>query len=128
MKGIAGIRKNKYLWIAGALAFLLFYYIFDPIESGWMPQCLFHKVTGLHCMGCGSQRVLHNLLHGDLQAAFKANAFLVLSLPFLIFLIYLELSRSHYPRLYSKIHSLPMIVTITAMLVAWLFVRNIFGI
>lgn len=116
------------IWIAAGVVLLLFYFIFDPLENRWMPQCIFYKITGLQCMGCGSQRMLHSLLHGDLKGAMEANLFLFFSLPFIVFLIFVELSRTRYPGLYKKVHSLGVIITATAMLVAWLFVRNILGI
>ena len=66
---------------AGALAAVLF--LCDPVRVPIYPQCVFHRVTGLDCPGCGSLRALHALLHGDLAAALHFNAFLVLSLPLL---------------------------------------------
>ena len=123
------IVSHKYFFLfLGLAVFLGFYFIFDPLQSIFMPQCIFHKVTGLQCMGCGSQRMIHALLHGDLQAAFHANAFLFCSLPFLGVLIVVEINRKKWPKLYASIHSLAVIITITAMLVAWLFIRNFLGI
>lgn len=121
-------KKTGWLWIAIGIAILLFYYIFDPLESRWMPQCLFHKITGLQCMGCGTQRMAHLILHGDISGAFQANAFVFLSLPFIGFLIFVETNRKHNPNLYSKVHSLWVIITISALLLAWLILRNIWGI
>lgn len=79
-------------------------------------------------MGCGSQRVLHYLLHGEINEAFKANALLVCALPFLLFLLYIELNRKHHLKIYAKVHSLPVIIITAAILLIWLPVRNIFGI
>lgn len=67
------------LAVAGALAAVLF--LCDPVRVPIYPQCVFHRVTGLDCPGCGSLRALHALLHGDFAAALHFNAFLVLSLP-----------------------------------------------
>jgi hypothetical protein len=53
----------------------------DPVRVPIYPVCLFHRVTGLDCPGCGSLRALHELLHGNFAAALHFNAFLVLSLP-----------------------------------------------
>jgi hypothetical protein len=66
--------------VAGALAVLFF---FNPAEHGFFPPCLFHKITGLNCPGCGATRALHELLHGHVVAAFHDNALLVLALPVL---------------------------------------------
>ena len=53
----------------------------DPARVPIYPVCLFHRVTGLDCPGCGSLRALHELFHGNFAAALRFNAFLILSLP-----------------------------------------------
>lgn len=121
-------RSSKYLYLAGGVVFILFYFLFDPIKYGWMPQCLFYRITGLQCMGCGSQRVIHSLLHGDISGAWQANAFLVLSLPFLIFLLGTEFYRTRHPYLYAKIHSKATVVSVTVLLFIWFVLRNILSI
>jgi hypothetical protein len=65
------------LCAAGALVF----FAFDPGKVSLFPPCLFHRVTGLDCPGCGAQRALHQLLHGNFIAAFRLNAMFVISLP-----------------------------------------------
>ncbi len=67
--------------LAGALVAVLF--LCDPVRVPIYPQCVFHRVAGLDCPGCGSLRALHALLHGDLAGALHFNLFLVLSLPLL---------------------------------------------
>lgn len=119
--------RNGWIWISVLAAFLLLYFIFDPLESRWMPQCLFHKFTGLQCMGCGSQRVVHHLLHGEVREAFMANALLVCSLPFIIFLVWVEVFREKYPRLYARVHSRSLIITVGVVLALWLILRNLLG-
>ncbi len=57
---------------------------FDPARHAFYPLCVFHSATGLLCPGCGSLRALHQLLHGNMAAAFRLNAFLVVSLPLLL--------------------------------------------
>ncbi|MCH5230233.1 MAG: DUF2752 domain-containing protein [Muribaculaceae bacterium] len=122
--------KSNSRWLALFLLPLLFliYYIFDPASSPWMPQCVFHKLTGLNCMGCGAQRMLHALFHGDIPGAFEANAFLLCSLPLLAFLLFVELNRKRHPGLYKRIHSLPVVVATVILLSAWLIIRNLLGI
>jgi hypothetical protein len=65
------------LGLAGACAILFF---FKPGQHWFYPVCHFHTLTGLHCPGCGSSRALHELLHGNLLAALRLNALLVLCL------------------------------------------------
>ena len=57
-------------------------YLSDPSNGGF-PACPFHALTGLLCPGCGSQRALHDLLHGLIGEAFRHNALLVISIPLL---------------------------------------------
>lgn len=107
---------------------LMIYFLFDPMHNVWMPKCLFHRFTGLQCMGCGSQRVIHHLLHGELSEAFHANALLVVSLPFLLFLAWLEISHQKFNNLYRKVHSQAVIIIIAVILGVWFIIRNILGI
>jgi hypothetical protein len=56
----------------------------NPPGSSWVtPPCMMHKMTGLHCPGCGSTRATYALLHGDVTGAMKKNIIFVIALPFL---------------------------------------------
>jgi len=57
-------------------------YRFDPTTAGFFPPCMFRKLTGLLCPGCGTTRALHHLLHGDVGAAFALNPMLFAVAPF----------------------------------------------
>ncbi|HUP47557.1 MAG TPA: DUF2752 domain-containing protein [Thermoanaerobaculia bacterium] len=48
-------------------------YAFDPATARFYPPCVFHALTGLQCPGCGGTRALHQLLHGNIAAAFRLN-------------------------------------------------------
>ncbi|MHC4591720.1 MAG: DUF2752 domain-containing protein [Planctomycetota bacterium] len=69
----------------GVAAAGLLLFAVDPAGSAIYPPCLFHAATGLHCPGCGSLRALHQLLHGNVQAALGLNPLMVLSLPFVAY-------------------------------------------
>ena len=119
------ISYSQIAMMAFLAGFLAFYFIFDPMESSWMPQCVFHKVTGWQCMGCGSQRAVHALLHGDVAGAWKANALMISALPFLIFLVLLEFGRKKFPVLYKKIHAPWLMPVVASILVSWMILRNV---
>lgn len=57
----------------------------DPGEPGHYPTCPFLAVTGLYCPGCGTLRVVHQLLTGHPGAALGLNALFMVALPFLLY-------------------------------------------
>lgn len=85
-----GVSSRHWLrvrgWIFAALAVAsigasLTLFLFNPAESRFYPRCLFHSLTGLDCPGCGGLRAAHQLLHGNIRAAFGYNPLLVCLLP-----------------------------------------------
>jgi hypothetical protein len=60
---------------AGAVVFF-----FNPNTHGFYPVCLFHKLTGWNCPGCGGTRAVYALLHGNFPLALKDNALFVVLL------------------------------------------------
>src|SRR5271169_6627102 len=55
-------------------------YFFNPTQHGFYPVCLFHRLTGWNCPGCGATRSAYQLLHGHLRRALQDNALFVLTL------------------------------------------------
>ena len=62
---------------------VIVYFLFNPAAVSLFPPCPFYFLTGFYCPGCGSQRAIHQLLHGNIFGAVGYNALLVLSLPVL---------------------------------------------
>ncbi|MBC6462361.1 DUF2752 domain-containing protein [Actinomadura sp. HBU206391] len=58
----------------------------DPSEAGHYPTCPFLWATGLYCPGCGSLRMIHALVHGEVGEAFGRNPLAFLLLPVLGYL------------------------------------------
>ena len=49
-----------------------------------VPPCLFHRLTGLYCPGCGTTRAFYHLIRGEPLAAMGSNPLLLVALPLLI--------------------------------------------
>jgi hypothetical protein len=81
------VSRNRLL-IAMLAAFALavvMLRVFDPATSGIFPPCPVHYFTGWYCPGCGSLRAIHQLLHGNFEAAWSFNPLTVILLPFLTY-------------------------------------------
>ena len=101
------------------------YSAYDPSVSHYFPKCVFKSLTGYDCPGCGSQRAIHSLLHGDVASAFGFNAMLVCSIPFLLLLGFAEFFPKKVPRLRSALTSTVTGIVVLVLIVAWWIVRNI---
>ena len=73
-------------WLVAILIIigLLIFTFFDPYQVAWFPKCPFRTLTGLECPGCGAQRALHYIFNLEISKAFKENALLVCSIPYVI--------------------------------------------
>ena len=80
----SGLRRHRLLAaMLAAFLGLVLLEIFDPATSGIFPPCPVHYLTGWYCPGCGSLRAIHQLLHGNLRAAWAMNPLSMVLLPFL---------------------------------------------
>lgn len=69
------------IWTGGLLAAgLLYAGVCFKVGHPLIP-CIFHEVTGLYCPGCGVSHMCLSLLSLNFQAAFQANAAIMLLLP-----------------------------------------------
>lgn len=113
--------------IALLLVFGFIYFAVDPVSSSVFPRCTFLTLTGFKCPGCGSQRAIHALLHGDVAEAFKYNALLLVSIPWIALCLYAESQRVRNPQLYVRLNAPLLIWLFLAMVLIWWLLRNIFN-
>lgn len=123
------MTARKGIYIIGGLAVIsaiaTVYFLFDPAGSVWFPRCPFLVLTGFRCPGCGSQRALHALLHGEVAEAWRLNALLLLELPLMALLTAAWVMRRRFPRLRLLLNSQALILTLLTTIIVWTIARNI---
>lgn len=123
------MRISKNILIAAPLLVALgaVYFFLDPAQSSLFPRCLFHEFTGWKCPGCGAQRLVHALLHGDIAAAMRHNAFLLFAIAVIAVMVIVELRRDKWPRAHNFFTSGLFVGIILALALVWTVVRNVLG-
>ncbi len=125
--------RHRFLWLlsAGFGLFIVgwFYYRFDPERCMWMPQCIFHRLTGWSCPACGAQRAFHHLLHGHFLGAFRFNPFMILSVPYFFAVVWTTFDHRSLAAHWRERVQHPCVVRLYFVLVLmWWIGRNFFGI
>jgi hypothetical protein len=126
-------KKKSVLYLSltiGLIAGCIIYFRYNPEGSVFFPKCPFLLLTGLKCPGCGSQRAIHALLHLDIGAAFCYNAFLILSIPYIILLLVsktVQFFTSNYSNFVFQIQRPTVIWSYFAFTVLFWISRNVFG-
>lgn len=114
---LAGVGTGAVL--VGALAYVG---IGDPHSPNFaFPPCPIHELTGWLCPACGGMRMTHDLLHGDLAAAFVDNAFALIGLPLLLAWVAVRLRRGR------QVMTMPAYLVVIGAVAAWTVVRNLPG-
>ncbi|MFD8106700.1 DUF2752 domain-containing protein [Streptomyces microflavus] len=72
--GLSGRLATPLGILAAVTAAFTYVGTVDPNDPGHYPVCPLLKLTGVFCPGCGGLRSAHAFIHGDLGAAFSANA------------------------------------------------------
>lgn len=67
------------LFLVAALCY--FYFLNPENNNNTFATCILKYTTGYDCPGCGGQRALHHILHGNLVQAFKLNPFIYILFP-----------------------------------------------
>lgn len=123
-------KKNKILFtfiILGLLGGLVFYYYVDPLSEHFLIRCPFKTLTGLDCPGCGSQRAVHELLHGNFKAAFSYNALFIIAIPYAFVGILFEYFsfKYKYPKIRKFLFGRTAIYIISATIILFSILRNL---
>ena len=126
-----GKVRGGILYAACVIAVLIaggvVYFSYNPTESVFFPKCPFLLLTGLKCPGCGSQRAIHALLHIDILSAFRHNALLLFSIPYIILLLIAKIVQYFTPisTFPAKIQHVNIIWFFLAFVILFWITRNI---
>ena len=120
----------KFQYILGIIILIALattYYSYNPEMYTFFPECPFHKYLHLDCPGCGSQRAVHALLHGNIRKALDFNILMVASLPLLLLHFVLKVTSYVTNKDYDlKIWQKPLVPKLIFILVlAFWIARNI---
>ena len=118
------IKKIKTLvaFCIAVAAYLLIHRFF-----GLSIPCFFHSVTGLKCPGCGVTHMTEALLSLDIQGAYSANPFLLITAPFLAFEIIYEVFFSVRGTAFYRFNSILLIIY-SVLLILFGILRNIYSV
>ncbi|GAA0264262.1 DUF2752 domain-containing protein [Saccharothrix mutabilis subsp. mutabilis] len=120
-----GVRGPVAVAVGAAVAAGAMFFV-DPNQPGsiW-PPCPLFALTGIQCPACGSTRMVHALLHGDLVGAWQLNAvMLVAGLPLLAWLWVRWFRAARRQRPVPPV-SARVGVPVVAVAVTWMLVRNL---
>lgn len=87
-------HKTIALLILGGLI-TIHVYNSNPYNGPILP-CIFYKITGLYCPGCGMSRALNALLHNKIYQSFRFNSLPYIFAPLSLILYYRYKSNKSY--------------------------------
>lgn len=108
------------------MALFVFYHL-NPETQPVFPKCPFLVLTGYECPGCGTQRAIHQLLHLNVSAALRHNAFMVFALPYVFLAIYMEYfgGKRRNLKLYTVLFGRYSAIVILIIVLLYWILRNI---
>ena len=107
-------RISQQRWIDFLLSFLIVFFIL-----GGFHDCVFNRVLGFRCPGCGAYDAVVYCLHQEWGAAYRENPLFVISAPVIaVILLYKFICwiRGRQPTLIYKIPNVFFVVVLLAIL------------
>ena len=114
--------------LGGILLEILFFgYCFFYVNYKVGIPCLFDKITGYLCPGCGITRCLLALIRGELDQAFNYNKLVFIMLPFIIVYLFYRIYLYVFDKKDKILKNIPSIFSYILLGVVILFgiLRNI---
>ncbi len=120
-------RKYIVAVLLVAIAGSLLYFFLDPSFSEFFPKCIFYSLTNLDCPGCGSQRAMHALLHGNILQAADFNLMAVVFLPLLLYSAFVAVGNTFFHQQWRQglFYSTVLVKTVLFVIILFWLLRNI---
>lgn len=87
-------KKLFFILILGGIGLSLFVYSKNPFSGPILP-CVFNKITGFYCPGCGMTRAVNSIFNLKFYQAFRFNALIVI-LPITLSVYYIAQYKEWY--------------------------------
>ncbi|MFF3616876.1 DUF2752 domain-containing protein [Streptomyces sp. NPDC002580] len=101
-------------------------YVTDPHEPGHvLPRCPFRLVTGLLCPACGGTRMVYDLMHGHVGAAWLDNRVMLLASPFALALLARWITEGLRGRRWRPVLKPRAQALVLLTAVSWTVLRNV---
>lgn len=119
-------KRQIYLIVLTAAILIVGLALYVLAKIGHPVPCLFHKLTGLQCPGCGNTRAVLALLELDIVGALSYNYLFPVCVFYLCF-VYIRCAIAYYRtgKFTYRTPAPAMDIVILALLVIWWVVRNI---
>lgn len=85
------MQHNRFVKIIAFFACGILYALF-VIQTGVGIPCMFKKITGLYCPGCGITRMMTSILQLRLYEAFRSNIFIFCVWPLIVAAMVLKMN------------------------------------
>ena len=124
-------KQKRYVYAAITLAVVaaiaIYSYFVDTRGAALAPKCPIFFVTGYKCPGCGTQRALHELFHGNFIEFAGYNPILVIAIPYILILVYLQYlgGADRFPKANNIVAGRPAALAWLFVIIAYLIIRNI---
>lgn len=88
-------KLGKILLLPGILG-AVFLHVIGKEGIGAFPSCVFRRVTGLFCPGCGGTRAVYHFVKGDIGRSFIYHPFVPYA--FIVYIVFMSVIyyRKHY--------------------------------
>lgn len=117
------ILKHKLRNLILILCAGLFYVVWLECGGTGIP-CIFRKITGWLCPGCGITKLILGLLRLDFKYAYNANPFIFITIPYILFILSYDLICKNKKKRFTKLVNISEYAYV-ALLIMFGVYRNI---